>query len=469
MWTLGRARIVYHSPKNIRLMSSYNSDVSAPIISHLRTRGLVAGITHQLVEDEAAKTTMSIYCGADPSAPSLHVGNLIPLIVLLHFYIRGHNAVVVVGGATGQVGDPSGRTSERAQMEAETRNNNVVKIHNQMVQFLDRGWAYAQTKGYTSHGTAMRANNADWWKNMGMLDFLGTYGRHIRVSQMLARDSVKNRLNSEQGIGFNEFSYQVLQAYDFWYLYKTHKVQIQVGGNDQWGNITAGIDLISRLRGTLSPESQKDAFGLTVPLLTTPSGEKFGKSAGNAIWLDSSMTKPYELFQYFIRAPDSVVADYLKLFTLLPLQNIDEIMAAHQANPELRKAQRILAHDVTDLVHGIGSGARAALISSLLFPQGDTLAQFSSKDIISAFEEEELLITKQRNDIVGQPWKAILANALGKSKSEISRLIKGKGVYHGLDRQVVQDGEITEEHLINNELLLCRTGKSNYIVIKVVN
>jgi tyrosyl-tRNA synthetase len=447
-----------------------NNDVEASVVSHLKARGLVASVTDDIlhIESQISKEPTSIYCGADPSAASLHVGNLIPLIVLLHFYIRGHNPVVLVGGATGQVGDPSGRTTERDQMEEDTRKANVSKIHGQMIQFLERGWQYAQTRGYTHRGTAVRANNLDWWKDMGMLHFLGTYGRHIRISQMLARDSVKSRLSSDQGIGFNEFTYQILQAYDFWHLYKTHNVRIQVGGNDQWGNITAGIDLISRLKNSLPKDAQKDAFGLTVPLLTTPSGEKFGKSAGNAIWLNSVMTKPYELFQYFIKAPDSVVGDYLKLFTLLPLDTIDEVTLTHQTTPEKRYAQRVLAHEVTDLVHGIGSGARTGLISSLLFPiQGDSV-NHSSQDIMSAFEQEGLLVVEKRSEIVGQPWKSVLSKVLGRSKSEISRLLKGNGVYYGLEKKAVEEDIISPHHMIDNELLLCRTGKSNYTVIKVV-
>lgn len=450
---------------------SINNEVQAPVVAHLKARGLVASVSEDvgLIDSMISKTPTSIYCGADPSAPSLHVGNLIPLIVLLHFYIRGHNPVALVGGATGEVGDPSGRKTERDQMANDIRQTNVDKIKAQMAQFLERGWKYAQSRGFTTHGTALQANNADWWKDMGMLHFLGTYGRHIRVSQMLARDSVKNRLSSEQGIGFNEFTYQILQAYDFWHLYKTHNVQIQVGGNDQWGNITAGIDLISRLKGTLSKSNQKAAYGLTVPLLTTPSGEKFGKSAGNAIWLEPTMTKPYELFQYFIKAPDSVVNDYLKLFTLLPLNIIDQVMSIHNEYPERRHAQRVLANDITDLVHGIGSGSRASLISSLLFPSSGETILHSSEDILNAFEEEKLLVVEKRTDIMGQPWKTVLSKIFGRSRSDISRLLKGNGVYYGLERKPVDNDTIELHHMIDGRLLLCRTGKSNYKVIKVVD
>ncbi|ANB15537.1 tyrosine--tRNA ligase MSY1 [Sugiyamaella lignohabitans] len=435
----------------------------------------------ELLESQVLQSgkKITLYCGADPTAQSLHLGNLIPLLVLLHFYIRGHNVISLVGGATGVVGDPSGRNTERQQMVDQTRENNILRIQHQMKQFIDQGWKYAVSKGYTSPGTAVRANNADWWKDMSMLHFLGTYGRHIRVSHMLARESVKNRLSSEQGIGFNEFTYQILQAYDFWHLYKTQNCSVQVGGNDQWGNITAGIDLISRLRSFLKEKNESnealsekpaesDAFGLTVPLLTTPSGEKFGKSAGNAVWIDRDLTKPYDLFQYFVQTPDSVVEQYLKLFTLIPLEEIPDIIQEHDKDPELRLAQRRLASEVADLVHGIGSGKRAELISSILFPTpSQKNPQYSSSEILEAFENEKLLHHCSRVQVVGNQWRSVLATITGKSKSECSRMIKAGGVYYGFARTMVVEGILGEEHLEDNQLLLVRLGKSKYHVIKV--
>lgn len=222
-----------------------------------------------------------------------------------------------VGGATGEVGDPSGRKTERTQIQSSERTNNVEHIQAQLSAFLERGAAYAATRGYSSPGTKTLRNNASWWKPIGMLEFLATYGRHIRIGQMMARDSIKSRLESEAGIGFNEFTYQILQAYDFWHLYSTENCRVQVGGNDQWGNITAGIDLITRLNRQKRLEQgdneksteEKEAFGITVPLLTTPSGEKFGKSAGNAIWIDPTMTRPYELYQV------NIVIFFIHLFS----------------------------------------------------------------------------------------------------------------------------------------------------------
>lgn len=374
---------------------------------------------------------VALYCGADPSAQSLHVGNLIPLIILLHFRARGHTSISLVGGATGIVGDPSGRTTERAQMEADTRANNISKIRGQLETFLERGQQYASTHGYPEEGFGPRVstNNADWWREMGMLHFLGTYGRHIRVGQMLARDSVKNRMESEQGIGFNEFTYQILQAYDFWHLHNNFGCRIQVGGNDQWGNITAGIDLISRLRSEVLknekaqaqktsslPKVSKDsdpAYGITVPLLTTPSGEKFGKSAGNAVWIDPDMTKPYELYQYFVKAPDSVVENYLKMFTFISLEKISVIMATHAENESLRYAQRILAKEVTDFVHGAGTGENSAIMSEILFGNAES---YDADTILAAFSSQNLVQQIPKGELIDNPWRSVLASATGKSK-----------------------------------------------------
>lgn len=376
---------------------------------------------------------ITLYCGADPSAISLHVGNLIPLLILLHFYVRGHNVLALVGGATGEVGDPSGRSTERSQMDSAVRTNNMVHIREQLATFLDRGRAYAETRGYSKGlGTASTRNNHDWWKDVNMLRFLATYGRHIRVGQMLARDSVKNRMESEQGIGFNEFTYQILQAYDFWHLHSQEGCSLQVGGNDQWGNITAGIDMISRLRAEYSrtgraaeipkvAEGADAAYGITVPLLTTPSGEKFGKSAGNAIWINSELTKPYELYQYFVRAPDSVVENYLKMFTLLPLEHIEATMEEHRKDESRRTAQKLLAEEITDLVHGLGAGNRAKIMSAVMFPsaaEGETVA---AAEVLQVFRAEKMLVSLKKDEVVGAQWRDIIASLTKKSKCKCER------------------------------------------------
>ncbi|CAN6624028.1 tyrosine--tRNA ligase, mitochondrial [Trichomonascus vanleenenianus] len=447
-----------------------NPDTEAPLVNHLTQRGLVSNVTSPELESLVAKEKVTLYLGADPTASSLHVGNMVPLMVLLHFFIRGHTAIALVGGATGEVGDPSGRTTERTQMKDDVRASNVQKIHAQMERFLQRGWDYAVARGYTEKGKTILENNANWWEGMSMLHFLGTYGRHIRVGHMLARDSVKSRLNSDQGIGFNEFTYQVLQAYDFWHLFKTYNCRLQLGGNDQWGNITAGTDLISRLRGHLKGDMAKnDAYGITVPLLTTPSGEKFGKSAGNAVWLDGELTKPYDLYQYFVKSPDSVVEDYLKLFTLLPIEEIAVIMEEHAKDESARVAQRTLAREVTDLVHGLGSGERAQLISAILFPSTEKSVEIpTAEEVLDAFEAEKLVKSASRSSILGAPWKTALSEVLGVTKSEAARLLKNGGIYYGIDRSPLKDASTVEaHHLTEDKLLLLRVGKSNYTIVRV--
>lgn len=463
--------------------SQKNSDLNIPLISLLRERGLVSNITNENLQDVIDKEgPLTIYCGADPTAQSLHVGNMMPLIILLHFYIRGHNILPLIGGATGEVGDPSGRSSERKQIVDNEREGNVSRIKLQMDKFFHRANEYASSRGYgensntSKKGSVTSVNNADWLQGMSLLHFLGTYGRHVRVGHMLNRESVKARLHSDQGIGFNEFTYQVLQAYDFWHLFKTYNCRIQVGGNDQWGNITAGIDLISRLRSYLDkkdPKQKQDAYGITVPLLTTPTGEKFGKSAGNAVWLDETLTRPYDLYQYFIKSPDSVIESYLKLFTLIPLEEIPGIMEQHHKDESQRHAQRVLATEVTNLVHGLGCGERSKLISAILFPTpGDETVpeSYSATEILTAFEAEGLIKEYPRSQLINQPWKMVLANVLEKSKSEAGRLLKGGGVYVGLDRKSIRNEEsVQNSHLEDNKLLLIRVGKSSYTVVKVSN
>ena len=258
-------------------------------------------------------------------------------------------------------------------------------------------------------------------------------------------------------------------------MYRTKNCQIQVGGNDQWGNITAGIDLISRLSKQSGQAVTKDhgqAYGLTVPLLTTPSGEKFGKSAGNAIWLDSNLTKPYDLYQYILKSPDSVVEEYLKMFTLLPLSNIIQIMAAHNLDQSQRIAQKALAIEVTDLVHGEGSGSRSEIISSILFPSAGHNAaagQPTASQILEAFESEGLVKSFTKSQILDQNWREVLSLVLGKSKSEAMRMIKAAGVYRGQERLTIADPFelVNESYLMDGKLLLLRTGKANYTIVRV--
>lgn len=488
-------------PENIKIVPSVNDltetavvakDFQGSLVAHLFNRNLIESLTsdelYRITED--GKPKLKLYCGADPTAESLHLGNLLPLMVLLHFALRGHDVVGLVGGATGVVGDPSGRSSERDAMEANQRSKNVENIQLQIRKFLERGIEYAKSRNinsasdFESLGKIQSVNNADWWKSVKFLDFLATYGRHVRVSQMLARDSILARLESQQGIGFNEFTYQILQAYDFWHLFKNEGVNLQVGGNDQWGNITAGIDLISRLQKTKAnkktaiKESESLVYGITVPLLTTANGQKFGKSAGNAIFIDENFTKPFQMYQYFINSPDEMVFKLLKTLTLLPLGTIEgSIQERHQADPGLRIAQRILAREVVDLIHGAGAGEEMAYITGFLFPTPDQPFddEITADKLILKFQKSGILSKislsnfPDPNDL---KLSTLLSLVLGMSKNETKALIKAGGVYLGIDRrQIIDEDDVVlfdrENHLIDEKLLLIRTGKQNYFVVEV--
>ena len=445
------------------------------VMSILQSRHLIELVTNdELFDLTATDKKFKLYCGADPSAPSLHLGNLLPLMVLLNFAIRGHSVVGLVGGATGAVGDPSGRTSERQEMADGTRITNVGHIEKQMTTFFSRGIEYAKLRNFpVEDATREVQNNYNWWKDIGMLEFLAKYGRHIRVTQMLARDSISSRLNSAEGLGFNEFTYQILQAYDFYHLFKVEGVNIQVGGNDQWGNITAGVDLILRLKP--NKDDNNDAYGVTVPLLTTPLGEKFGKSAGNAVFIDSEMTTPYQLYQFFINVPDEMVQRLLRLFTLLPIEVVDKVVESSQKDPTLRKAQRVLAREVVDLLHGPGTGDEMAYISSFLFNTPDMPFQdeVSADKLIKAFEKLGILHHRQFLDypnIDDLKLSTLLADITGKLKREIKNLLAQGAVYVGTDRHQVQDPDdiilFDKERLIDDKLLLVRLGKNNYYVVE---
>lgn len=448
-------------------------DLEQPLLPHLKERGLVSNVTsEEQLAELIEKTKLGLYCGADPTAKSLHLGNLLPLMILLHFNIRGHDITGLVGGATGAVGDPSGRTTERSVMEDQTRLDNVSRISGQMERFFTSGVRYVKSLAITpmvNEGAISTRNNYEWWKDVTFLGFLSTYGRHIRVGQMLARDSVKGRIESENGIGFNEFAYQVLQAYDFHYLFQNDNVSIQVGGNDQWGNITAGIDFITRLK---DPKSKKQPFGITVPLLTTSSGAKFGKSAGNAVFIDSSITPSFDLYQYFMKTPDSDVAKLLKIFTFLPIKQIDSIVERHMKDPSYRNAQRVLANEVTDLIHGVGSGKDAAVISQILYPLPDlAYPDIDSETLIHSFKNAGILTTLEGAEFLNKPFSTLVAKLHGCSKKEAKKLVANGGVYLGYDRFKVDTSDsllLTREQLIDGKILLLRVGKAKYCIAEIV-
>ncbi|KAG7889894.1 hypothetical protein KL936_002568 [Ogataea polymorpha] len=441
-------------------VGDFEADANEPIIDHLRRRSLIETVVN---EDHLARLarekTLGLYCGADPTAKSLHLGNLLPLMVLLHFNLRGHSITALVGGATGTVGDPSGKTTERAQMEQQERLDNVARIEAQFEQFFSNGRRYAASRNHLldrRHGEVAVRNNHDWWKDMGFLEFLARYGRFIRVNQMLSRESIRSRLDSEQGIGFNEFTYQLLQAYDFYYLNENHGVDVQVGGNDQYGNIVAGLDLIDRLH----PGERKKAFGVTVPLLTTANGVKFGKSAGNAVFIDKSLTPSFQLYQFLYNTLDEDVAKLLYKFSLLPTALIERVCEFHRHNRALRLGQRLLAVELCDLLHGDGEGRANMVISDALYEDteldvDEVLAAFRRQNMITAVGKEELAS-------VGDLLHRKLA---GVSKKEIKRLLAGGAVSVGKQRVKLSrwDDPVDRSLVVDGRLLLIRTGKQVHV------
>lgn len=453
------------------------TDFQEPLLTHLKKRGLIETCVNeeQLLKDAETKN-LGLYCGADPTAKSLHLGNLLPLMVLLHFNIRGHRIYPLIGGATGEVGDPSGRATERSTMANETRLDHIDRISQQFLNFFKQALDYGKTRNpalkQMKNGTQELKNNFDWWKNMGMLEFLAIYGKHIRVNQMLSRESIKNRLNSDQGIGFNEFTYQLLQAYDFYYLNKNFNVDIQVGGNDQYGNIVAGVDLISRMRKAEETKNKNEIFGITVPLLTTSNGVKFGKSAGNAIFIDKELTSSYDIYQFMYNTTDEDVHKFLYKFSLLPTNVIDKIVEAHNTDKKARLGQRILAIEMCDLVHGDGEGFSNYIISEILFSKINIRENFKADDILDAFKKQNLVTCIKKDQLNELSIVNLLHQVAddNKSKSELRRMIKGGSIYIGNTKEgKISDAEykVTDSDLIEGKLLLLKAGKK-YHVVEVV-
>eukprot|EP00842_Homolaphlyctis_polyrhiza_P001032 jgi/Hompol1/192/HPOL_005255-RA len=341
----------------------------------LESRGLLNDATSKsalahLLQSEATV----VYAGFDPTAQSLHVGNLLTIIAMLHFQLAGHQAIALIGGATGCIGDPSGKSSERQQLDPKTLQSNIEAISAQLESLFANASAYAAkhrpaTASQTSLKPIKILNNLDWFSKMSFLQFMSDVGRRARVSNMLARESVKSRLDSANGISFTEFTYQLLQAYDFWHLFSEHGCRIQLGGSDQWGNITAGTELIQKYVADKAVVKHPDAaravqavqrsgsiehyaYGITIPLVTTASGEKFGKSAGNAVWLNEAMVSVFDFYQFFRRTPDSEVGRYLRFFTFLSNDVIAQLLSEHAIHPAKHLPQRALAFEVTELVHG---------------------------------------------------------------------------------------------------------------------
>ncbi len=418
------------------------------VIRVLRDRGLLDAVTSPQME-HAVEKPLTVYAGFDPTAESLQAGNLVAVMGLSHFQRCGHRVVALVGGATGMIGDPSGKTRER-QLQSETQiRHNQEGIRENLSRFLD-----------FNHPTApaVIVNNFEWFHDFSCIAFLRDVGRHFRMGAMLSKDSVRSRLEGENGMSFTEFSYQLLQAYDFLRLHDDFGCMVQIGGSDQWGNITAGIDLIRRLRGT-------EAFGLTLPLVCDRNGQKFGKSAGNAIYLNADQSPIFDFYQFFMRVDDEDVIRFLKVFTCIPLVEIEDYKARLQAAPEKREAQQRLAEDVTRCVHGV-DGLRSAQRSTAVL-YGEAMDGLNADELLNVFADVPSIVLRM-DQVAGQPVVNVVVDAgLCKSRGEARRLIQSGGLYVNNHRMVNTDNTITSADIIDAKLLVLRSGKKHYHMVRV--
>ncbi len=411
-------------------------------VKEFAARGLIHDSTDRAaLTARAMQSSLGVYVGFDPTADSLHIGHLLGQITLRRLQLLGHRPITLAGGATGMVGDPSGRSEERNLLDAETLQHNVQNIKKQLERILDF------EKGPTQ---ATLVDNADWTRKVSMLDFLRDVGKHITVNQMLAKDSVKSRIADANGLSFTEFSYMLLQANDFRHLAEHNNCEMQMGGSDQWGNITAGIDLI---RKRLS----KSAFGLTWPLVTRADGTKFGKTADGAIWLDASRTSPYQFRQYFIQIADADVEKMLMQFSLRPIEVVKEIIAEQVLRPETRIAQRSLASELTALVHGQAAAEAAEDAAAVLFGANPTSASLATLQLIAS----EVPVTQMGSAALGDAVGVLVQTNLASSNTEARRLLSQKSV-RANGEQVDEQTNLAKIALLHGRWLLLRKGKTSY-------
>jgi tyrosyl-tRNA synthetase len=411
-------------------------------------RGLVYDATEGLRE-VVAREKLTTYIGFDPTAASLHVGSLLPMVSLARLQRFGHPPIAVVGGGTGMIGDPSGKATERSLLTVEQVETNVAGIRTQLSRFLD----------FDDASTPARlVNNAEWLTRLSAIEFMRDVGKYFTVNYMLAKESVKRRSESDEGISYTEFSYLLLQSYDFLVLHDRFKCTLQLGGSDQWGNITAGVDLIRRLRGT-------KVHGLVMPLITTASGAKFGKTEAGAVWLDPKLTSPFRFYQFWLNTDDGDAGRYLRYFTFLDRATIEALEETTRTSPESREAQRALAREVTRLVHGDDHVTRAERASGVLF--GEDITTLPADDVLSVFDDvPSSTVTAGTLAGDGVPVVDLLASSgLTASKGEATRLIRGGGVYVNNRRVTDEKARLRSSDAIEGRLFVLRKGaKQNHLV-----
>jgi tyrosyl-tRNA synthetase len=424
--------------------------MSTDVYAELEWRGLVCESTEGL-RDILAREKVTLYIGFDPTAASLHVGSLLPMMALARMQRFGHSPIAIVGGGTGMIGDPSGKTSERQLLTVEQIDLNLAGIRAQLAKVLD----------FDAPSNAARiVNNADWLRPLNYLDFLRDIGKHFTINYMLAKESVKRRIDQEDGISYTEFSYLMLQSYDFLTLFDRYQCTLQMGGSDQWGNITAGCELVRRLRAG-------KAHGLVMPLVTTSSGVKFGKTEAGAVWLDPALTSPFRFYQFWVNTDDRDAVRYLKFFTFFTREDIEALEAEMQTAPEKRAAQRALARAVTAIIHGQEAVDRAEHASGLLF--GERISELDVDDIIAVFDDVPSTdVAVERLAGEGMAIADILvATTLASSKGEAMRLVKGGGVYVNNRRVADERARFTVDQAIAARVFVLRKGGRQYHLLRV--
>jgi tyrosyl-tRNA synthetase len=417
------------------------------LYQELEWRDMVYDATEGL-QEALSSGSMTGYIGFDPTASSLHVGSLLPVMALARMQRAGHSPIAIVGGGTGMIGDPSGKTQERSLLTVEQVNENLAGVRRQLERFLDFD---------APSNPARIVNNADWLARLDLLGFLRDTGKYFTVNYMLQKESVNRRLESEEGISYTEFSYLLLQARDFLELFDRYNCALQMGGSDQWGNIVAGIELIRKLRG-------RRAFGLVLPLVTTSAGVKFGKTEAGAVWLDAERTSPFQFYQFWLNTDDRDVVRYLKYFTFRSREEVDELARTAKAAPETREAQRALARDVTSLVHGSEQVVRAERAAAVLF--GDAIAQANVEDVLMVFADAPSTELAMPAD--GVPLVELLATVqLAPSRGEATRLVKSGGVYVNNVRAADPRARLTLADAIGGQVIVLRKGRKDQHVVKL--
>ncbi len=418
-------------------------------INEMDWRGMIHNSTPEL-KDVLKQGTTTGYVGFDPTATSLHIGNLVPIMLLVHYQRCGHKPLALVGGATGLIGDPSGKSAERNLLTIDEINHNVSLIKPQLELFLDFD---------CGDKSAEIVNNMDWFKDVNMITFFRDIGKHLTLNYMMAKDSVQNRI--ETGISFTEFSYQLIQAYDFYFLHQNKKCMVQIGGSDQWGNITAGIELIKKISGN-------KGHALTTPLLTKSDGSKFGKTEAGNIWLDGNQTSPYKFYQYWLNVSDEDAEKWIKIFTILNQEEINELVKKHSVEPHLRLLQKELARRITSRVHGSSSYDQCVRVSSILFGKNtaNQLKEITEEEFLMVFEgvdqyHADISALTNGTDVI-----TLLTDLSGafNSKGEVRRLLQSNAI--SINKLKVNlETLVTSSELLNNKYLLIQKGKKHYIII----